>query len=88
MALIISKPTSPGKRGEIRVVHKNLHKGKPHAPLTESREGPLIRPPKFNHPKKPQWMPCLVRNSRRAMCAGILPASCGRVRSLRWAGPR
>ena len=35
MALIISKPTSPGKRGEIRVVHKNLHKGKPHAPLTE-----------------------------------------------------
>lgn len=36
MALIISKPTSPGKRGEIKVVHKNLHKGKPHAPLTES----------------------------------------------------
>jgi large subunit ribosomal protein L2 len=36
MALIISKPTSPGKRGEIRVVHKHLHKGKPHAALTES----------------------------------------------------
>lgn len=36
MALIISKPTSPGKRGEIRVVHKNLHKGKPHAALTET----------------------------------------------------
>ena len=36
MALIISKPTSPGKRGEIRVVHKHLHKGKPYAPLTES----------------------------------------------------
>lgn len=36
MALIISKPTSPGRRGQIRVVHKNLHKGKPHAPLTET----------------------------------------------------
>lgn len=36
MALIISKPTSPGKRGEIRVVHKHIHKGKPHAPLTET----------------------------------------------------
>ncbi len=36
MALMISKPTSPGKRGEIRVVHKHLHKGRPHAPLVET----------------------------------------------------
>lgn len=35
MALIVSKPTSPGKRGEIRVVHHNLHKGKPHAALVQ-----------------------------------------------------
>lgn len=35
MALIISKPTSPGKRGEIRVVHHHLHKGKPHQALVE-----------------------------------------------------
>lgn len=35
MALIKSKPTSPGKRGEIRVVHHHLHKGKPHAALVE-----------------------------------------------------
>lgn len=35
MVLMISKPTSPGKRGEIRVVHKHIHKGKPHAPLLE-----------------------------------------------------
>jgi large subunit ribosomal protein L2 len=35
MALQKSKPTSPGKRGELRVVHKHIHKGKPHAPLTE-----------------------------------------------------
>ena len=35
MALIKSKPTSPGKRGELRVVHHNIHKGKPHAPLVE-----------------------------------------------------
>jgi large subunit ribosomal protein L2 len=33
MALIKSKPTSPGKRGELRVVHTNIHKGKPYAPL-------------------------------------------------------
>lgn len=35
MALIKSKPTSPGKRGEIKVVHHNIHKGKPYAPLLE-----------------------------------------------------
>ena len=35
MALLRSKPTSPGKRGEIRVVHANLHKGKPLSSLTE-----------------------------------------------------
>lgn len=35
MALLKSKPTSPGKRGELRVVHENIHKGRPHAPLVE-----------------------------------------------------
>jgi large subunit ribosomal protein L2 len=35
MALIKSKPTSPGKRGEIRVVHRNIHKGNPHPALIE-----------------------------------------------------
>ncbi|MCR9192890.1 MAG: 50S ribosomal protein L2 [Gammaproteobacteria bacterium] len=35
MALMISKPTSPGRRGQIKVVHKHIHKGKPHAPLIE-----------------------------------------------------
>lgn len=35
MALIKSKPTSPGKRGELKVVHKNIHKGKPHSALIE-----------------------------------------------------
>jgi large subunit ribosomal protein L2 len=35
MALIKSKPTSPGKRGEIRVVHHHIHKGAPYAPLVE-----------------------------------------------------
>ncbi|HBI21891.1 MAG TPA: 50S ribosomal protein L2 [Legionella sp.] len=37
MALIKSKPTSPGRRGEIRVVHHHIHKGKPHAALVEKR---------------------------------------------------
>lgn len=36
MALLKSKPTSPGKRGEIRVVHHHIHKGKPFAPLLET----------------------------------------------------
>jgi large subunit ribosomal protein L2 len=36
MALLKSKPTSPGKRGEIRVVHKDIHKGKPVAALLET----------------------------------------------------
>lgn len=36
MALSKTKPTSPGKRGEIKVVHHNVHKGKPYAPLTKS----------------------------------------------------
>lgn len=35
MALLKSKPTSPGKRGEIRVVHHNIHKGKPLSSLVE-----------------------------------------------------
>ena len=35
MALIKSKPTSPGRRGQSRVVHQNIHKGKPHAALVE-----------------------------------------------------
>ncbi|MFY7697597.1 MAG: 50S ribosomal protein L2, partial [Legionella sp.] len=35
MALLKSKPTSPGKRGEVRVVHNNIHKGKPHSSLVE-----------------------------------------------------
>ncbi|AOW52952.1 50S ribosomal protein L2 [Legionella pneumophila] len=35
MALLKSKPTSPGKRGEIRVVHHHIYKGKPHAALVE-----------------------------------------------------
>lgn len=35
MALLKSKPTSPGKRGEMKVVHHNIHKGQPHAPLVE-----------------------------------------------------
>jgi large subunit ribosomal protein L2 len=35
MALLKSKPTSPGKRGEIRVVHHDIHKGQPYGPLVE-----------------------------------------------------
>lgn len=35
MALLKSKPTSPGKRGELKVVHHHLHKGQPYAPLVE-----------------------------------------------------
>jgi len=37
MALIKVKPTSPGRRSLVKVVNRELHKGKPYAPLTESK---------------------------------------------------
>jgi large subunit ribosomal protein L2 len=37
MAVVKSKPTSPGRRFVVRVVGDDLHKGKPHAPLTEKQ---------------------------------------------------
>lgn len=37
MALLKSKPTSPGKRGELKVVHHTIHKGKPYAPLVTKK---------------------------------------------------
>ena len=35
MAVVKVKPTSPGRRGMVKVVHKHLHKGKPEASLLE-----------------------------------------------------
>ncbi|KTD62599.1 50S ribosomal protein L2 [Legionella spiritensis] len=35
MALLKSKPTSPGKRGELKVVHHHIHKGQPYPALVE-----------------------------------------------------
>jgi large subunit ribosomal protein L2 len=38
MAQVIKrKPTSPGRRFVVNVVDKDLHKGTPYAPLTESK---------------------------------------------------
>ena len=37
MALVKVKPTSPGRRGVVKVVTPGLHKGKPYAPLLESQ---------------------------------------------------
>ena len=37
MALVKVKPTSPGRRGVVKVVTPDLFKGKPHAPLLESQ---------------------------------------------------
>jgi len=37
MALIKYKPTSPGRRGTVRVVNDLLHKGDPYGPLTEKQ---------------------------------------------------
>lgn len=33
MALVKTKPTSPGRRSVVKVVHKHLHKGRGYAPL-------------------------------------------------------
>ena len=37
MALIKVKPTSPGRRAVVKVVNPDLHKGRPHAALVESK---------------------------------------------------
>src|SRR5574338_1606044 len=37
MALVKVKPTSAGRRGLVKVVNPNLHKGKPFAGLVESQ---------------------------------------------------
>ena len=37
MAIVKSKPTSPGRRFVVRVVNPDLHKGAPHKPLLESQ---------------------------------------------------
>jgi large subunit ribosomal protein L2 len=37
MALVKLKPTSPGRRGVVKVVSPHLHKGRPHDALTESQ---------------------------------------------------
>ncbi|MCK5356682.1 MAG: 50S ribosomal protein L2, partial [Methyloprofundus sp.] len=37
MAIVKSKPTSPGSRFVVRVKHDNLHKGKPHGPLLRKK---------------------------------------------------
>jgi large subunit ribosomal protein L2 len=38
MALVKVKPTSPGRRGLVKVVNENLHKGAPYAPLLEPQK--------------------------------------------------
>ncbi len=37
MALVKVKPTSPGRRAVVKVVNPELHKGRPHAALVESK---------------------------------------------------
>ncbi len=37
MPLVKLKPTSPGRRAMVKVVHPHLHKGEPHAPLLEKK---------------------------------------------------
>lgn len=37
MTLVKAKPTSPGRRFTVKVVHPKLHKGDPYAPLVESK---------------------------------------------------
>ena len=37
MAVVKSKPTSPGRRFVVKVVHSDLHKGAPHKPLLDAQ---------------------------------------------------
>src|SRR5690606_10950470 len=43
MALVKVKPTSPGRRGMIKVVHPQLHKGAPYAGLIEKKSRTACR---------------------------------------------
>ena len=38
MALVKVKPTTPGRRGLVKVVNRDLHKGAPYAPLLEAQK--------------------------------------------------
>ena len=38
MSLVKVKPTSPGRRGLVKVVNRDLHKGRPYEPLLESKK--------------------------------------------------
>lgn len=38
MALAKLKPTSPGRRGTVRIVNREVHKGAPYKPLVESKK--------------------------------------------------
>ena len=38
MAIVKTKPTSPGRRFVVKVVNPELHKGKPHGPLVKSKQ--------------------------------------------------
>src|SRR5690625_645192 len=38
MALLKVKPTSAGRRGMVKVVHKELHRGAPHGPLLAKKK--------------------------------------------------
>ena len=37
MAILKSKPTTPGRRGLVQIKHDHLHKGEPYAPLLEKQ---------------------------------------------------
>lgn len=37
MAIVKSKPTSPGRRFAVKVLNKDLHKGEPHGPLLDKK---------------------------------------------------
>ena len=37
MPVIKTKPTSPGRRFVVKVVHPELHSGEPYKPLTEKK---------------------------------------------------
>ena len=43
MAVVKRKPTSPGRRFVVSVVHSDLHKGKPYGPLVETQKKSGVR---------------------------------------------
>ena len=68
MAVIKVKPTSPGRRAVVKVVHKHLHKGAPEASLLEPQKQLTLATP-----FAPKTQSTKRKDEKRGAPAALLP---------------